>query len=398
MRRNLGAALAGASITLVSLLAPAGAAAATPPQISVVGNHLVDNGATIQLRGADRTGLEYTCVSPKYGVPGADGITLGPLDQREVDGMLAWGINSVRIPLNEDCWLGINPVRQNGNKVRPIRKPAQARRAGRSLRTRYRAAVTSYVSLLESNGIVPIVDLHWTAPGSTLAASQYRAPDAEHSIPFWRSVARTFHDDHSIVFDIFNEPLDISWSCLRDGCRVPNSCADCPSHNKPHGHYRSVGTQKLVDVIRATGATQPLMIPGLAYTSDLTRWSEFLPTDPLNQLVASFHNYHSPGYPEGDCGVSCLDSMIAPIATTRPVVTGEFGEFDCDSAYSTAFMNWADDHGVSYLAWAWVELTQYDAHCADGEPEIVSDWTGTPIATGVAIRQHYRARAGLPPG
>ena len=34
----------------------------------------------------------------------------GPADSTSVQAMAAWHINAVRVPLNEDCWLGINGV------------------------------------------------------------------------------------------------------------------------------------------------------------------------------------------------------------------------------------------------------------------------------------------------
>ena len=387
----------GAALALLPSSSTPERASAAAPSIAVSGNQLVNYaGQPIQLRGVNRPSFEFVCVEPKYGPTRKNGINEGPFDQAHVNGMLAWGVNAVRIPLNEDCWLGINPVKRTQTKVIPLEGKA-AKKAGKRLKKRYRAAVVEFVALLEANGITPILDLHWSAPGTTLAAGQYRVPDVDHSVPFWRSVATTFAGDHSIIFDLFNEPLDVSWECLRDGCRVPNSCADCETADKPKGKYRSAGMQELVDVVRAAGATQPLMVPGLAYSHDLRRWVEFLPNDPLHQLVASFHNYYLPKFPESDdYGPAYWDAVIAPIAASYPVVTGEFGEFGCGTERVTHFMNWADDHGVSYLAWGWLPARPFgDPDCTDDVPELILDFEGTPAPTGVAIRQHMRRRAGL---
>ncbi len=391
------AVVGGTAVALLPSPSAPKPASAAAPQISVAGNHLVDPaGRPIQLRGVNRPSFEFVCVEPKYTPSRANGVNEGPFDQAHVNGMLAWGVNAVRIPLNEDCWLGKNPVKRTQTKVIQLQGKA-AKTAGKRMKKRYRAAVVEFVALLEANGITPIVDLHWSAPGRTLAAHQYRAPDADHSIPFWRSVATTFLGDHSIIFDLFNEPLDVSWECLRDGCRVPNSCADCETRNKPKGKYRSAGMQELVDVIRATGATQPLMIPGLDYSHDVSRWLEFRPTDPLNQLIVSVHNYHHPQFAESDAyGPAYWDSVLAPIAAQHPLVIGEFGEFGCGTERVTELMNWADDHGVSYLAWGWLPARPYgDPDCTDLVPELVLDYEGTPAPTGVAIRTHMRQRAGL---
>ena len=382
--------------TAVALLALSGSASAAAPQLSVAGNQLVNEmGQPVQLRGVNRQSFEYTCVEPEWGPERKNGVYEGPLDQHHIDGMRAWGVNAVRVPLNQSCWLGINPVKRFSDHVKPL-QGEKAKRAGKRLKRRYRAAVRKFVALLEANGITPILDLHWSAPGKRVAGHQYRVPDLDHSVDFWRSLAKTFRSDRSVIFDLFNEPLDVSWECLRNGCKVPNSCADCKTANRPKGTYRSAGMQKLVNVVRATGATQPLMIPGLDYSHDLSRWLEFVPTDPLGQLVASFHNYYSPDYPQGGCPPSCWESVIAPIAAQYPVVTGEFGEFGCGTERVTQYMAWADAHNVSYLAWGWVPQRPFgDPDCRDGMVELILDWEGTPAPTGVAIRQHMRQRAGL---
>src|SRR5437588_6016889 len=69
--------------------------------LHVVGNRIEDgSGHVITPHGVDRMGSEYSCPS---------GNTFdGPVDQASVNAMLGWGITIVRLPLNEDCWLGIN--------------------------------------------------------------------------------------------------------------------------------------------------------------------------------------------------------------------------------------------------------------------------------------------------
>ena len=40
--------------------------------------------------------------------------------------MKAWNINAVRVPLNEDCWLGINGVASARTPERTTRTPSRA--------------------------------------------------------------------------------------------------------------------------------------------------------------------------------------------------------------------------------------------------------------------------------
>jgi hypothetical protein len=72
--------------------------------VRVSGNELVDgSGCPLRLVGVNRSGSEYSCVQGR-------GIFDGPTDAASIEAMRSWDINVVRVPLNEDCWLGINGV------------------------------------------------------------------------------------------------------------------------------------------------------------------------------------------------------------------------------------------------------------------------------------------------
>ena len=127
-----------------------------------------------------------------------NGIFDGPSDQASITAMKTWGVNAVRVPLNEACWNGESYV--------------NAAYAG----TNYINAIKAYVSLLNSNGMVAILDLHWTdgdytgTPRQLLLGPrrfcQKPMPDAAQAIPFWTSVASTFKGNNAVIFDLFNEP------------------------------------------------------------------------------------------------------------------------------------------------------------------------------------------------
>ena len=102
------------------------------------GNKLVNaSGQTVVLHGVDRSGTEYACVQ-------GNGIFDGPNDQASITAMKSWGVNAVRVPLNEACWNAESYV--------------NSAYAGAN----YISAIKAYVSLLNANGIVAILDLHWT--------------------------------------------------------------------------------------------------------------------------------------------------------------------------------------------------------------------------------------------
>ncbi len=80
----------------------------TTSGLHVEGNKLVDNGQTVRLLGVDQSGTEYQCTHRNAGFFDVGG---GAPDGQFVTNMKAWNINAVRVPLNEDCWLGINGSR-----------------------------------------------------------------------------------------------------------------------------------------------------------------------------------------------------------------------------------------------------------------------------------------------
>jgi len=88
------------------------------PQLHVSGNKLVNaSGATVVLHGVDRSGTEYACVQ-------GNGIFDGPNDQTSITAMKSWGVNAVRVPLNEACWNAesyVNPAYAGANYINAIK-------------------------------------------------------------------------------------------------------------------------------------------------------------------------------------------------------------------------------------------------------------------------------------
>ncbi|WSY28689.1 cellulose-binding domain-containing protein [Streptomyces sp. NBC_00887] len=84
--------------------APAG----EPPRPKVSGNQLVDeNGATRRILGVNRSGGEL------MGAQGR-GIHDGPVDDASVQAIADRNANTVRIPLNEECRLGLDTIDPRG--------------------------------------------------------------------------------------------------------------------------------------------------------------------------------------------------------------------------------------------------------------------------------------------
>lgn len=343
MRRGFGLA-AAAALAVTAALVPltASEGATRPPGVYVSGDRLVNAaGHTLHLRGVNRSGSEYACAQ-------GWGIFDGPVGSTSIAAMKTWHIHVVRIPLNEDCWLAINGV-----------KTAFAG-------SNYRSAIHGYVHRLESAGMKVILELHWSAPGKQLALGQQVMPDASHSPAFWTSVATHYRSDHRVMFELYNEPHDVSWACWRDGCTTS-------------GGWRAVGFQRLVDVVRGTGARNVILLGGLAWSNDLSKWLSHRPSDPAHQLAAAWHTYNF-----NSCDTkTCWNNTVAPVAQHVPVVATEFGENDCAGTYVTPLMHWLDNHHVSYLGWTWDTW-----NCSSG-PALITKYDGTPTAYGKAVKSHF---------
>jgi endoglucanase len=335
---------------------------APPRGLRVEGNQFFTGNRAVRLLGVSHSGTESTCTD------GRGEIFQGPSGDTLVPPMLGWKVNTVRVPLNESCWLGVDGL-----------APMSSGRA-------YREAIARFVRMLLSHDLFVVLDLHWNAPGLGVSRSQLPMADADHSPAFWTSVAEAFKNDPGVVFDLYNEPFiktenaDTAdpWECWSHGCAIKPST--------PGGEaWKSAGMQALVDAVRATGASNVILLGGLSYANDLSGWLAHMPRDPTGQLAASFHVYNF-AWP---CNSSrCWTTTLAAVAEKVPLLTGELGENDCEHGFIDAFMGWADHEGVSYLGWAW---NTWD--CRSG-PSLISDYEGTPTGFGAGFKAHLAA---LPP-
>ena len=283
----------------------------------------------------------------------------GPHNASLLDDYKAWNSNAIRIPLNEDCWLGINGL--------------NPQYSGQN----YHKAISEFVHLFTDAGLVAILDLHWTAPGSTKATSQQPMTDTDHSVDFWKSVAQYFSGNDKVIFELFNEPYpdngnwnsEEGWKCWRDG-------GTCSGVN-----FQAAGMQTLVDAVRGTGARNIILVGGLAWSNSLAQWIQYMPSDPLSNTGASWHSYNF-NYCNNQ---NCWDSSVGVVKAKHPIVTTEFGENDCAGGYVTGLMQWMDSKGMSYLAWT---FNSWD--CKSG-PALISDYShgGIPTGYGQAIKNHY---------
>lgn len=335
-----------------------GGAAAT---VHVVGNQIYDGATAIRLMGVNRPGGEYGCVSGNVWDP-ADG---SGNNQATITAMLAWKINAVRIPLNEDCWLSLNGVKTGG--------------------ATYQSTIQTWVNLLLQNNIYPILDLHWTENNGAEATGQQPMPDMAHAPTFWGQVAAAYKDSPKVIFDLFNEPYPdnnteatAAWTCWRDG----GTCTGMS--------YAAAGMQSMLTAVRNAGANNLVLLGGIEYANDLSQWLAYKPSDPANNFAASWHVYPNSNYTSNH--TLMMDAM--GVAGMVPIVATEIGgalDGSCtatggsdDGTFITMAMTYLDGLSPpqSYVAWSW---------STDDTPVLISNLNGTAACSGITYKAHLLA-------
>ena len=272
--------------------------------IQVSGNHLVNqDGQTVHLIGFGAQGSEYTCVSSNGTFDDPNTLTTTP------ENMKGWGagVNIARIPLNEDCWLGINGVSRGG--------------------AAYQNDIVNFVNNLHKSGMYAELDLHWSAPGTTTSAGQQVMADYDHSIPLWQSVAAAFKNDPAVTFNLYNEPHDVTWPCWQQGG------ASCVFG------FRIAGMEEMMQAIRSvegSGWHHPVIVAGIGWSNDLSGWLSNRPEDSANQEIAGIHSYDDDAGGANGCPGTwggpfnennCATNMFGGIkAAGYPIMFTEMGD------------------------------------------------------------------------
>jgi hypothetical protein len=329
-------------------------AASPAPSLSVSGAKLLGNGQPLFLHGANYSGGEYACIQ-------GYGIWDGSSDQAFVNTLLSANVNSVALPLNEDCWLGINGVNSAYGGAN------------------YQNAVVSFVNLLASNGITPEVRLAWVAPGTQKAQGQPVMPDADHSSDFWASAAAKFAGRSDVVLDLYGEPH-------------PNGGWNEWLNGGTDG-YQTVGMQSLLNTVRSAGYHGVVSLSGIDWANTLggsSGWLAHMPNDPDNKLVASVHVYKGNTHDS----TAAWQADYGATAAQVPLIAGEMGAYRYDdaggyqSAFATEFWNWlASVGGDGTEAWTWDTWGTVEA--------LVSNYSGPTLTQwGQQMKAQYATYGG----
>jgi hypothetical protein len=308
---------------------------------SVHYNQILDvNGNPHQFRGVSRPSLEWNSSGEN-------------LSEADFQRMAEWGANVVRVPLNQVSWLASE---------------------------QYRVNVDGVAAWALAAGLDVILDLHWSDAGGTQQPEQKHMAD-QGSVAFWQDVATRYQGEGRILFELYNEPHDISWEVWRNG-------------GDPGLGYQIVGMQQLYDTIRGTGANNLVLVGGLDWAFSLSQvMSNGRPRFALDgyNIVYVSHVYNLSTKMSDRWDVAFGD-----LAEYHPVILTEFGTLpDSTGAcgptqYWADVMNYANQRGLGWVAWAW-----YPGSCAF--PSLITDYSGTPTDYGAVVRQQLRLGAGLQP-
>jgi hypothetical protein len=325
------------------------AEAAKLPELKVVGTRILDsNNQPVRLRGVNAASLEWTS--------NGEGHILQTVEVAIRD----WHVNIIRLPLSQDRWFGKAPEQHDGGKS-------------------YRALVQQVVEACTSRQCYIILDLHWSDCNEWGAnIGQHSMPDL-NSVAFWKDFAPLYANNPGVLFDLYNEPHDVSWDVWLNGGQI---------RDRPNGRnlvakkYACAGMQTMLDTVRATGAKNVVIAGGLDWAYD---FSGILAgrqlSDPNgNGVIYANHCYDN----KGDSVHTWINKMEKATATL-PVMVSEFGGYSGPSK-RVPNDNWLlhvlqaiEDHQWSYTAW--------DLHPAAG-PDLISDWKYTPSPRyGVFVKQ-----------
>jgi endoglucanase len=314
--------------------------ATTPTQPVAPGGYYV-NGNTVctadgrshLFHGVDRPSLEWSSV----------GVNLSLADFRK---MASWNANVVRIGLNQDFWIAESPLADPN----------------------YASLVDSAIRWAEIAGMDVILDLHWSDRGvlggcDPAGGCQQLMPDA-NSLRFWTEVATRYRNDGRVMFELYNEPHDVSWDVWRNGGDTGQG-------------WQAVGMQQIYDAVRATGAENLVVIGGLDWAYDLSG----VPANRIDghNIVYATHPYRFPGAFQREPAL--WGTFWGFLARTDPVIVTEFGDISgtCATDYAAQVIDYADFRYVSWTSWAW-----FPGGCTF--TALVTDWAGTPSPLGDVVK------------
>lgn len=259
-----------------------------------------------------------------------------------------WGANIIRLPVCQDRWFGMTDAQSDSGSS-------------------YRNIVDMAIKQANSLGVYIIIDLHWSDGGQWgQNVSQHYMPDV-NSIAFWKDAAKRYANNTGVLFDMYNEPHDVSWNVWKNGGTVNEVI------NGAAVSYKAPGLQTILDSIRATGAKNIVIAGGLDWGYDLSGViAGYSLSDPNgNGIIYSSHIYPW----KGTSSVN-WDPHAGNISKTYPVLIGEVG---CQPDAAQEDPNTWAPKILQYIEALELNWTGWAFH-PSASPCMISDWNYTPTS------------------
>ena len=328
-----------------------------PPALTTSGNAILANGEPFTFHGVNRDSLTWG--TSNWSGCGGD----GHFTAADFDRIAAWKVTAVRLPLSQANWLG-------------RRCDAQS----------YMQMVDAAVAKANARGMYAILDLHWSDVGgqspcdANCPSGQQPMPDADSRI-FWAQVAQRYANRPGVIFNLYNEPHDVPWSCWRNGgCQLQSSQF---ANGGSQVTYTAVGMQELYDIVRATGASNLVLVAGLDWAYDLSGVGAGYALNGTN-IAYDTHVYVAWHSTTAD-----WDAHFGDLAATKPVTATEFGSADCSTTYTAPLLDYFQARGIGWTIWSW------NAPGSCEQPSVLASHDGTPLAgQGQLIYDRLAALAG----
>jgi hypothetical protein len=310
-----------------------------PLELHVEGNKVFNSaGKQVTLQGVNVVSLEFLL----------RGDHLLKSCQVAVDD---WKSTIIRLPVKDSYWFGREPEQTDGGVA-------------------YRKLVDDAITMIANRGAYVLLDLH-----------RFRAPKAEH-VEFWADAATKYKNHPAVIFDLFNEPHGMSWDVWRDGGFVAEKRkpADEDAFLSPEEKaknaegFQSVGMQKLIDAVRATGAKNIVVPGGLDWAYDLSGIARGYELNERggNGLIYSTHIY--------PWKFNWKEKVLV-VAEKHPVLVGEVGcdikkmDFIPDNAQENPY-TWAPDM-LGFMQQHGLHWTAFSFH-PSASPVMITGWDYTP--------------------
>lgn len=392
------------SCVVLGLLMGSTALNAQPAQLHTSGNQLLTGtGCAVTLKGVNCSALEsypngcsgYPSSCEGAGTTVISGYGIVNMVDAVSEAVTAWHANIIRLPLNQDYWMGCSNSRGS---------PTAA----------YQGEVQAVVNYCSQNNVYVLLDLHWsgtyasttsTTPcsgaGWGTATGQQTMPDG-NAVTFWSNLAATFANNPAVLFDLYNEPYDptyaetvAKWDVWKNGGNMGGTPSTSP------------GLQALLNAIRGAGANNVVVAGGLNWAYDLRGLVGNEPsgggpvtlTDTAsgNGIIYASHVYPSKGASGTFTTTVDGGTYIKPAANTFPVIISEFGNSpSCVSGsndggtWINSVTSWISSTNgfVGGVGWDFspdicpamlTSWSGYPTNAYEGAP--VSEWLATPVPT-----------------